>query len=124
MLARKTLRGRGQRIENASRLFLVDAKRYDDEGILREELESLPKTLTYKILELQRCPKRKKEFTEHTALSREDNETEICPERGVREAIEAYQKPPCKGGFMLAKDEFRYTLASFRGRFFDIFFSP
>ena len=92
MLARKTLRGRGQRIENASRLFLVDAKRYDDEGILREELESLPKTLTYKILELQRCPKRKKEFTEHTALSREDNETEIRPECGVREAIEAYQK--------------------------------
>ena len=33
MLAKKTSRGRGQRIENASRLFLVDAKRYDDEGI-------------------------------------------------------------------------------------------
>ena len=73
---------------------------------------------------LKRCPKCKKEFTEYPALSREDNETKICPERGVREAIEAYQKPPCKGGFMLAKDEFHYTLASFRGRFFDIFFSP
>ena len=67
MLARKTLRGRGQRIENASRLFLVDAKRYDDEDVLREELESLPKTLTYKIFELQRCPKCKKEFTEYPA---------------------------------------------------------
>lgn len=70
--------------------FSVDAKHYDDEDILREELESLPKTLTYKILELQRCPKCKKEFTEHPALSRVDNETEICPECGVREAIEAY----------------------------------
>ena len=86
----------GKRLKNNERYssFLVDAKRYDDEGILREELESLPKTLTYKILELQRCPKCKKEFTEHTALSREDNETEIRPECGVREAIEAYQKPP------------------------------
>ena len=72
--------------------FLVDAKRYDDEDILREELESLPKTLTYKILELQRCPKCKKEFTEYPALSREDNETEICPECGVREALETYHK--------------------------------
>ena len=72
--------------------ILVDAKRYNDEDILREELESLPKTLTYKILELQRCPKCTKEFTEHPALSREDNETEICPECGVREAVEAYQK--------------------------------
>lgn len=70
--------------------FLVDAKRYDDEDILREELECLPKTLTYKILELQRCPKCKKEFTEHPALSRVDNETEICPECGVREAVRAY----------------------------------
>lgn len=59
--------------------FLVDARRYDNEDILREELESLPKTLTYKILELQRCPKCKKDFTEHPALSRVDNETEICP---------------------------------------------
>ena len=66
------------------------SKRYDDEDILREELESLPKTLTYKILELQRCPKCKKEFTEHPALSREDNETEVCPECGIKEALEAY----------------------------------
>ena len=84
----------GKRLRSDERYssFLVDAKRYDDEDVLREELESLPKTLTYKILEIQRCPKCKEEFTEHPALSREDNETEICPERGVREAIEAYQK--------------------------------
>ena len=73
--------------------FLVDARRYDDEDILREELESLPKTFTYRIFELQRCPKCSKEFTEYSALSREDNKTGICPERGVREVIEAYQKP-------------------------------
>lgn len=72
--------------------FLVDAKRYDDMDILREELEGLPQAAAYKLLEIQRCPKCKKEFTEHPALSREDNETEICPECGVREAIEAYQK--------------------------------
>ena len=84
----------GKRLRSDERYssFLVDAKRYDDEDVLREELESLPKTLTYKILEIQRCPKCKKEFTEYPALSREDNETEICPGCGVREAIEAYQK--------------------------------
>ena len=84
----------GKRLKNNERFssFLVDAKRYDEEDILREELESLPKTLTYKILELQRCPKCKKEFTGYPAISRKDNETEICPECGVREAIEAYQK--------------------------------
>ena len=90
----------GETDENGTRLrsdecyssFLVDAKRYDDMDILREELESLPKTLTYKIMELQKCPKCGKEFTEYPAISREDNETEICPECGVREAIEAYQK--------------------------------
>lgn len=57
---------------------------------MREELESLPKTFTCKILELQRCPKCKKEFTEHPALSRDDNETEIYPECGIKEALEAY----------------------------------
>jgi len=71
---------------------LADAKRYDDVDTLREELESLPKTMSYKILEIQRCPKCHKEFTEHPAISREDNETEICPECGVREAVEAYSK--------------------------------
>lgn len=83
----------GKRLKNDEHFssFFVDAKRYDD-------VESLPKTLTYKIFELQRRPKCKKEFTEsllsidHPTLSREANETEICPECGVRETIEAYQK--------------------------------
>jgi IS605 OrfB family transposase len=35
----------------------------------------------------QRCPKCGKEFTEYPALSRVDNETEICPECGVMEAL-------------------------------------
>ena len=72
--------------------FLVDAKRYDDEDVLRWELEELPKTMAYKILEIQRCPKCKKEFTEYPALSRVDNETEICPECGVQEALEAFRR--------------------------------
>ena len=84
----------GKRLKNNERFssFLVDTKRYDDEDILCEELEPLPKTLAYKILELQRCPKCKKEFTGYPVISRKDNKTGICPECGVREAIEAYQR--------------------------------
>lgn len=84
----------GKRLKNNERYssFLVDVKRYDDENVLREELKSLPKTLIYRIFELQRSPKCKKEFTEYPALSRDDNATEMCPECGVREAIEAYEK--------------------------------
>lgn len=71
---------------------LVDAKRYDDIEELREDLDTVLRayTLAYKILEIQRCPKCRGEYTEHSALSREDNETEICPDCGVREAIGAY----------------------------------
>jgi len=39
-----------------------------------------------------KCPKCSKYYVGYPALSREDNETEICPECGVREAIEVYQK--------------------------------
>ena len=88
----KDANGKRLRTDERYSSFLVDAKRYDDMDVLRQELERLPKTLTYKILEIQRCPKCKKEFTEYPALSREDNETEICPECGVREAVEAYVK--------------------------------
>lgn len=72
--------------------FLVDAKRYDDEESIADDLPLIAESLTRKILEIQRCPKCGKEFTDYPALSREDNVTEICPECGVREAIEAYQK--------------------------------
>lgn len=78
------------RVDECYSSFLVDAKRYDGIDVLRWKLEKLPKTLTYKIIEIQRCPKCKKEFTEYPALSREDNETEICPECGIEEAIEEY----------------------------------
>ncbi len=37
------------------------------------------------------CPKCGKEYTEHPALSRTDNKTEICPECGVREALEDWK---------------------------------
>ena len=71
---------------------LVDAKRYDDLEDLRDDLDKTLRAfmLTYKIMEIQKCPKCHKEYTDYPAISREDNETEICPECGVREAVEAY----------------------------------
>lgn len=69
---------------------LAEAKKYDDEDLLRDDLELLPLGQTYRILEIQRCPKCHKEFTEYPAISRKDNETEICPECGLREAMEAF----------------------------------
>ena len=69
---------------------LADAKHYDDIDLLRDDLDLLHESVTRKILEIQRCPKCGKEFTEYPALSREDNETEICPECGVAEAIKAF----------------------------------
>ena len=72
--------------------FLSDAKRYDDLDLLRDDLGLLHTSVTRKILGIQRCPKCDKEFTEYPALSRGDNETEICPECGIAEAVEAYQK--------------------------------
>ena len=67
--------------------FLIDAKRYDDMDLLRDDLDSLHESVTRKILEIQRCPKCKKEFTEYPALFRVDNETEICSECGVKDAL-------------------------------------
>lgn len=69
---------------------LAEAKKYNDEDLLRDDLELLPLGQTYRIIEIQRCPKCHKEFTEYPAISREDNETEICPECGVREAMGAF----------------------------------
>lgn len=69
--------------------FLIDAKRYNDETIM-DDLLLIDNSLTRKILEIQKCPKCGKEFTDYPALSREDNETEICPECGVREAMQSY----------------------------------
>ena len=72
---------------------LAEAKRYDDEVVdLREDMSLLPLGQSYRILEIQRCPKCHKEFTEYPAISSVDNETEICPECGLREAMEAFMK--------------------------------
>lgn len=35
------------------------------------------------------CPVCRKNYTEHPALSRKDNKTEICPECGMKEAFES-----------------------------------
>lgn len=37
------------------------------------------------------CPKCKQEYSGYPALSREDNKTEICPQCGQKEALEAFQ---------------------------------
>ena len=36
------------------------------------------------------CPICGKEYTEHPAISRKDNVTEICPECGMKEALGAF----------------------------------
>lgn len=38
------------------------------------------------------CPKCNKTYTDYPALSREDNKTKICPECGMKEAIEQFMK--------------------------------
>lgn len=38
------------------------------------------------------CPKCGCEYTGRPALSREDNETEICPDCGMREALNAWRE--------------------------------
>lgn len=43
------------------------------------------------------CPKCGKEYTEYPALSREDNKTDICPECGTLEALQAFAKAKEKG---------------------------
>ena len=71
---------------------LADAKRYDDLDELREDLETKlhPFAMAYKIIEIQRCPRCHREYTEASAISRKDCETAICPKCGVKEAVEAY----------------------------------
>ena len=46
---------------------------------------------------LRTCPKCGKEYTEYPALSRVDNKTEICPECGTKEALEAYRLATTEG---------------------------
>lgn len=38
------------------------------------------------------CPRCGKTYTEYPAISRKDNKTEICPQCGQLEALEAWQK--------------------------------
>lgn len=42
--------------------------------------------------ELRICPKCGREYSERPALSRVDNKTDICPDCGIKEALEAYAK--------------------------------
>lgn len=38
---------------------------------------------------MKKCPKCGREYSEHPAISRLDNETEICPDCGTMEALQA-----------------------------------
>lgn len=75
---------------------LDDAKLYpdpaqDELNEMDNDIKSLEVGATVKVLRVYRCPKCHKRFTHHPALSRKDNQTEICTACGVREAIEAYE---------------------------------
>ena len=41
---------------------------------------------------VRHCPMCHKEYYDYPALSRKDNKTEICPECGMREALEEFQE--------------------------------
>lgn len=45
-----------------------------------------------KVKELKECPCCGEHYTEPPALSRGDNKTEICPECGMREALDSIPK--------------------------------
>ena len=40
----------------------------------------------------RKCPRCGRTYTEHPAISRSDSKTEICPDCGIVEAMEAYLK--------------------------------
>ena len=44
-------------------------------------------------MEEKKCPKCGKVYTEHPAISRDDNVTEICPDCGVLESLQAIGVP-------------------------------
>ena len=51
------------------------------------------------------CPICGKEYTEHPAISRKDNVTEICPECGMKEALVAFTCTAKDDEDMLCKDK-------------------
>jgi predicted RNA-binding Zn-ribbon protein involved in translation (DUF1610 family) len=56
------------------------------------EVRNMSKTL-YDVMEdlgIRICPACGNEYTDHPAISRKDNMTEICPRCGMKEALEDY----------------------------------
>lgn len=66
--------GVAQRLYNGSPLPITAG------GAQKERRESMNK---------RRCPICGREYSDHPAISRADNETEICPDCGSRQALEA-----------------------------------
>ena len=67
-----------------TRGFIIGRWDNGEEMFLYSELDEV------QVLEQKICPKCGKTYEGHSALSRIDNETEICPACGHREALEAY----------------------------------
>jgi transcription elongation factor Elf1 len=63
-----------------------------------------------------KCPKCNKEFTERPALSREDNKTNICPQCGIKEALEALV--PLKTLYAVIVDELQEAAQNIVGKRF------
>lgn len=52
---------------------------------------------TMKDLGIKVCPICGKEYTEHPAISRKDDKTEICPRCGIHEGLESYLNSKLEG---------------------------
>lgn len=66
------------------------------------------------------CPKCGNEYTEHSAISRVDNITEICPDCGMVEAMEAFER--AQGRRLVPSDGKEITLKSMGGSEDDVKF--
>ncbi len=64
-----------------------DATIYETEEEAIKALETLNDSL-FKIYPV--CPKCKMDYSEHPALSRDDDKTLICPSCGIKEAVNQY----------------------------------
>lgn len=73
--------------------LVIDAKFYDDRDEAEHDArEVLPKEYVKWVMAVYDCPECGKKYVGYPALSRKDNKTKICPDCGVKEAIEMAMK--------------------------------
>ena len=69
-----------------------DAKIYKTyDGAAMAAKATIPREYVRWVMLAYKCPKCGELFVGYPALSRLDNETEICPECGIKEAFDAFQ---------------------------------